>query len=303
MRRSFARLLLPVLVILPLAACPFGPSDDEPDPAAPEALIGVWQYTISGDVESTIEFRSGGTWTVVDADFAGERCVSESGTWSAADGVLSVVVEDRDGAAVSPESETVDYEISGSTLTTYYADGDSETWSRADVMKSCADYPWPVYQMTAVIDGVPYDFSSTPFFVEGELEAGIPAGSLYFGGWGDIPAGGGSACVSCRVLEFQLEATTGGAIVPGTYTAMVAGGEPLFVRALYRPAYPSSDVHYFSDDGAVEPTEWIGSMEVLTATATRFEAIFEFVMWDGRAAGPPYPSVTVTDGYVLFTYE
>lgn len=139
MGRHVARLPVLLAFAVSLAACPFGPSDS----GSPDALIGVWQYTIAGDVESTIEFRADGTWMVVDADLAWERCGSESGTWSASDAVLSVVVERRDGVSVPPESETVDYEISGSTLTTYYADGDSETWSRADVMKSCADYPWP----------------------------------------------------------------------------------------------------------------------------------------------------------------
>lgn len=299
MRHFSARLPLFVTLSLSLAACPFGPSDDEVPAGAPEALIGVWAYTIAGDIESTIEFRSDGTWTVVDADLAFERCETEDGTWSAADGVIDVLVQSRNGAPVS-ESETVDYEISGSTLTTYYADGDSETWTRTGVMKSCGDYAWPVYRMTAVIDGVEYAFDNSPFFVEGELEAGIAAGSLYFGGW-NVSDGDQTSCVTCRVLEFDLFNNSGGEIVPGTYAAMVTGGETLVGRAIYRPSYSGSDVSYVSDDAA-DPADWSGSMEVISATATRFEATFEFVLWDGRAT-PPLPSVTVTDGYILFTHE
>lgn len=78
---------------------------------------------------------------------------------------------------------------------------------------------------------------------------------------------------------------------------------PLFARAIYRPSCAGSDVHYVSDEAAVEPIEWSGYLEIMEASATRFEATFEFVLWDGRAEGPPYPSVTVTGGCLLFTYK
>ena len=52
----------------------------------------------------------------------------------------------------------------------------------------------------------------------------------------------------------------------------------LFARAIYRPSCAGSDVHYVSDEAAVEPIEWSGYLEIMEASATRFGATFEFVL-------------------------
>ena len=80
-----------------------------------------------------------------------------------------------------------------------------------------------------------------------------------------------------------------------------AGG--LTARALVRLNYPSTDEHYRTDEGdpATQPAS--GQVILSTVTPTLIEGTFEFVAYDGRSPGPPYPTLTVTNGFFRLSFD
>lgn len=285
-----------------LVGCPFGLGDEEL--TGRDAIIGVWRYTIAGDVQSTLRMLDDGTWIAVDADLALERCDNTTGTWEIGDGVIIAQNLTENGVAVSEPAEELPYSVSGDRLTLDHPGDDPEVYQRFDgPMVTCADYAWPRYTMTASVDGVQLDFSEIPFLPGGDLQQQLASSSMFLSAWAEVPQDETVACVTCKVLELELWTDQGGPIAPGVYTASYGNGEQLIGRATYREAYPSSDVHYRSDESDPGTQPWTGAITVTSASATLFEGTFEFVVYDGRATGPPYPAVSITDGFFRVTYD
>ncbi|MGB1778355.1 MAG: hypothetical protein ACPHQP_02255, partial [Longimicrobiales bacterium] len=86
-------------------ACPSSSTDDDPEPASPDALVGFWQYTIQGDVETTLRFSNDGTFRVLDVFVGAGRCETEGGGWEAADGVITYGVTEVNGDPASESGE------------------------------------------------------------------------------------------------------------------------------------------------------------------------------------------------------
>ncbi len=100
LRKPALSLVLPTLV-----ACPSSSTDDDPEPASPDALVGFWQYTIQGDVETTLRFSNDGTFRVLDVFVGAGRCETEGGGWEAADGVITYGVTEVNGEPASESGE------------------------------------------------------------------------------------------------------------------------------------------------------------------------------------------------------
>jgi hypothetical protein len=291
------RILLAVwLVTAGLWAC----SESDPADVEDGTVVGVWRTGSSGGVESTLEFRDDGIFRAIDAQFGTQRCLVSEGTWSQADNVLSIRHTLAEGMP-SSEEEEVPYTLSGSTLVTQPGLADEEVWSRFGSMVTCADYGWPDFAMAADVDGVSMDFSQNPPTLS--LEDAIRDGFLTVAGWSGAPGGETTACVTCQVLELEIFTELASPLVPGTYPmeSFAAGG--LTSRALLRVNYPSTDEHYRSDDGDPGTQPASGQVVLATVTAERIEGTFEFVAYDGRAMGPPYPLVTVTNGFFRLAFD
>ena len=281
---------LALLVALPvLAACPLTTSsDDDPDPASPDALVGFWQYTIPGDVESTIYFGGDGTIQVLDAEFGDQSCDAVSGTWTAADGVISYSVLESDG---STSTGTTTYLIEGNTLTLSLGTDDEEVFTDFEgPMPTCADYGWPTLVVfEATLGGVVYDFTDPgPNPVE---ESGASIGAMAASGnltlRGRI---GGSAfpCPSCQELTVELmgEGPTL-TIVPGTYVGVgtVGPGDTGTALVTYTTSLvvTTDPSQRFTSDGLDSTGNEMGSV-VVTVTLVeedRIAGTVETVMWRG----------------------
>ena len=300
MRRRF--LLVPVLFLTLLGAgCPLG-TETEGDEASADALVGIWRVTVPQEYESTLELFANGTFEVIDAEFGSQTCSTESGVWGAEGGVISATVTLINGQAVS-ESEEVPYELSGNTLTLNYVGDEPEVLVRADAMPTCADYGWPSFVSSAVIDGVPFEANSNPPVVV--LQDAIDAGFLSISGWHD-PAGPDMGCPSgCGVLELEIFNELATPLTTGTYT--VDGFNPqggLFARGTVRVDYPVQDLSFVTDDGDGVAQPWVGSVTLTTVTPLLIEGVFEFTAYNGRSGTPPpLPSVSVTNGFFRLSFE
>lgn len=255
-------------------------------------------------MESTLEILAGGTWNVIDADFARENCSTASGSWEVGDGVIIVQNLTENGQPVSEPVEEVPYTIVGNTLTFVHVEDDLEVYERFDgPMPTCGDYAFPRYEMFATIDGVEYDFSDVPFFAEGELAAQLASGAVFFGGWAETPEKANLVlCVTCKVLELEFQDWGGPPIAPGTYTVpLLTGPTAQTARATYREAYPSTEVSYGSEVGDGVDPPWSGAITVTSASPTDFAGTFEFVLHNGGVA--PLPAVTVTNGSFRVWYD
>ena len=299
MHRSGARLLL-LVALTGAAACPFGIGDDDPANDSPEALIGVWQYTIPGEVESTLEFKTDGTWFVVDADLGGQTCRTAGGSWAVNEpGTLTAQNRTENGRPVSEPVDETPYTLRDGVLTLSYPGEETETWYRADTMARCADYGWPTFTMTGEIDGVPFASNTNPPVLA--IPEAIAGGSFLLSGWYD-PAGPDAGCPSgCTVLDLALT-NLEGPLVPGSYTVDYGNGAARFAVATLRPDYPVSDLQYVTDEGQLSAQPWTGSVTLTTVTDSEVEGTFDFVLYNGRAL-PPYPSVNVANGYFRLAYD
>jgi len=69
--------------------------------------VGIWQLTVPGDEEATVQLAAGGTLDLVEAEFGIERCIASSGTWSAEGGVLFITITTRNGKHSQGHGPTV----------------------------------------------------------------------------------------------------------------------------------------------------------------------------------------------------
>lgn len=292
--RTLIRGSAALAVVLVLGACTEnGPTDPN------GSITGVWRSGVPGDTEATLELGSDGTFRVLDAFFGLQQCSVASGTWTQTETQLQVRTTERDGVSVV-EDEDVPYTLSGGTLVTQPGTADEEVWARFGSMPTCADYGWPSFAMGAEVDGVSYDFSDNPPSVV--LEDAIAAGFLTVTGW-DTPDGISTNCVTCRVLELEIFTELASPLVPGTYPIESFGAGGLRSGGLVRLDYPSTDQHYRTDEGDPGTQPASGQVILTTVTAERIEGTFEFVAYDGRAVGPPYPTLTVTNGYFRLSFD
>lgn len=292
-----ARLLLIAgIVTVGPTAC----TESDPTDVDDGSVVGVWRTGVAGDVESTLQFRDDGAFRVIDAEFGTQRCLVSEGTYSQGESVLSIRYTLDEGMPSSAEEE-VPYTLSGSTLVTQPGSADEEVWSAFGSMATCADYGWPDFAMAADVDGVSVDFSQNPPTLS--LEDAIRDGALTVSGWSGAPGGETTSCVTCQVLELEISTQLASPLVPGTYPmeAFSAGG--LASRALLRVNYPSTDEHYRSDEGEPATQPASGQVVLSTVSAERIEGTFEFIAYDGRAMGPPYPLVTVTNGFFRLAFD
>lgn len=282
---------LALLLVLPaLVACPLSSTDDDPDPASPDALVGFWQYTIQGDVETTLRFSNDGTFRVLDAFVGAGRCDTEGGWWEAAEGVITYGVTEVNGEPAS-ESGTVPYAISGNTLTLDPGNADEEVFGRADgPMPTCGDYGFPsLVVFEATIGGVFYDFTDPGPNPVNEL--GMSLGALAQTGALDLTGRiGGSAypCPSCQTLQMTLlGGGSSGTIVPGTYVrgGTVGPGDAGDALIVYTTSVAvqvdPSQVFWSGLDAVTGSQEGSVTVTVTVVEENRIAGTFETTMWSG----------------------
>ena len=282
---------LALLLTLPvLAACPLSTTDDDPEPSSPDALVGVWQGTIPGEVQLTIRFGGDGILQVVDAFLDEERCVTQNGYWTAADGVITYGITEENGQP-STETGTVPYAISGNTLTINAATPDEEVLSRfGGPMPVCGDYGWPsLVAFEAILGGVSLDFTRPgPNPVEA---TGMSIGAIAEAGNIELRGRiGGSAypCPDCEELQIVLNGTGPTAeIVPGTYVRVgTAGpgdaGDALVVYSGTVIPTPDPSQVFWSDGSDASGNEQ-GSVTVIVTVVeeSRIAGSFDVVLWNG----------------------
>ena len=137
------------------------------------------------------------------------------------------------------------------------------------------------------------------------LQDAIEAGFLSVAGWHD-PAGPDMGCPSgCVVVELDIFNELATPLTTGTYTVdgfSAQGG--LFARGTVRFDYPVQELSFVTDDGDGVAQPWIGSVTLTTVTPLLIEGVFEFTALNGRAPGPPpYPSISVTNGFFRLAFE
>ena len=206
-----------LLILSALAGCPFSSTDD-PSPDSPEALFGIWQGLVEGNVETTLRFLDDGSLEVLDAFIDETRCRTASGWWEVADGGFSYSVTFPAGGG---DQGSGVYQISGNTLTLEYANGETEVLTRFDgPMPICADYGWPTLQVFDVeVDGVPFDLTNPgpdPLLgLDISLSDIIASGDLWVVA-SDVGLGDGD-CTNCRAMSIHIQSSTG-PLTLGTYT-------------------------------------------------------------------------------------
>ena len=281
-----------------LAAC----SGSDPAQPGPEdvSVVGVWQSSEAGQDETTVQFLAGGGFGRVSADFPARRCVLQAGTWSETEGVLDIQITEADGESVS-QSLRVPYQLDGASLTLEWSTGQPETFSTFGELPACASYGWPDFTLLAEVDGVPLDFGADPPTVL--LEDAVADGKLQFEGRSE-PEGAADGCPGCDVLGIELFTELASPLVPGEYPMEVFGPSGLYARAFLHMDVSTTDVVYRSGDGDPATQPPAGRVVLTSVGPDLVEGTFEFTLFDGGgAAGPPYPSVTVTNGYFRLSFE
>ena len=296
-----ARLLVTLGVLLGATACE--KIDTGPDPDSTEALYGFWRHTGVGVLERTIEFFPDGTLFQVEANWRENTCGSAAGMWSVdAPGVLTIQYTARDGAPVSEAALALPYFIDSSRLgITFPTSFGPEMHAQLQAtMPTCADYGWMSMLMSADVDGATTDFSWTGFY-DVDLESGVGTGFLPIIGYYDPNAvASGPLCGTCDVLNIDLFHELGVALTLGDYPVETFG--PTGLRAETQYLSPGSSTNYGSNDSDPNSQPWSGQAQVTRLTSELIEGSFEFILYDATGAGPPYPSVTITNGSFRLTF-
>jgi hypothetical protein len=299
--RFALRLLALSLVTLGMTVCAESATDPDSQPA--ESLIGIWTSTVPDVSEISFEFEDGQEFTAVYADYVNRRCTSESGVWSVADGSLTLQVATRNGQLVSGSVESVSYERSGNTLTIASPLESAGTYGPASSMPICADYGWMNMVMSAEIDGVATDFSTSGLFVI-DLGSSIASGFVSLSGYYD-PDGVGfdPTCATCQLLNIDVYHELGAALEPGTYPVETFGPTGNRAVAQYTPSFGNPTGTLGTNDSDPNTQPWSGQVLVTTMTPDLAEGTFEFVVFDTTGSGPPYPSVTITNGSFRLAFD
>ena len=294
-------LLITLLAVLGVAAC--AETTTAPVLAEPEELIGIWRSTVPGVSETTFEFEDGQAFNAVYADYVDRQCTTESGSWSVTGGVLTLNVTQRNGQLVSSSPESVAYERSGNIVTISAPAASEGTYGRASSLPICADYGWMSMVMFAEIDGVLTDLSWRGLF-EPNLGSGLSDGFVSIAGYHD-PDGAGldPTCATCALLTIDLFHELGVALTPGTYPVETFGPTGLRSEAQYRPSYANTSTSFGTNDSDPTLQPWSGQVLVTTMNEFVAEGNFEFALYDATGTGPPYPSVTITNGSFRLSFD
>lgn len=299
-RRFVSCLVVSSGLVLVAAGC--SDSSAGTGPVSSESLIGIWQSTVPDVSEVSFEFEDGQEFTAVHADYVNRRCTSESGVWSVSDGTLTLQITTRNGQLVSGFVESLSYGRSGSTLTVAPPSESAGTYGLVSSMPICADYGWMNMVMSAEIDGVMTDFSTSGLFII-NLGASLSSGFVSLTGYSD-PDGRGfePTCATCQLLNIDVYHELGAALEPGTYPVETFGPTGNRAEAQYTPSFANpSQLGTNDSDPTTQP--WVGQVLVTTMTSELAEGTFEFVVYDATGSGPPYPSVTVTNGSFRLAFD
>ena len=109
-------------------------------------------------------------------------------------------------------------------------------------------------------------------------------------------------CATCQVLTLDLFHELGAALTTGTYPVETFGETGLRSEGTYVPDLAAFAQFGTNDsDPATQP--WSGQVLITEMTAEAAAGSFEFVVYDEGGAGPPYPSVTVTNGSFRLSFD
>ena len=295
------RLLIALLAVLGVAGCAEATTD--PVLAEPEGLIGIWRSTVPGISETTFRFEDSQAFTAVYADYVDRQCTTESGSWSVASGVLTLNVTQRNGQLISSSPESVAYERSGNVVTISTPAVAEGTYSPASSLPICADYGWMNMVMFAEIDGVFTDLSWRGLF-EVNLGSGLVDGFVSITGYYDPEDSGlDPTCATCALLTIDLFHELGVALTPGTYPVETFGPTGLRSEAQYWPSYANTSTSFGTNDSDPILQPWSGQVLVTSVNEFVAEGNFELVLYDVTGTGPPYPSVTVTNGSFRLSFD
>jgi len=259
--RTAPRALLAALLVAGLGVV--GCSDDDDGGGSQtSSLVGIWQHTVTGDWQGTMQLAANGDLDAVVADYEVEECDEFGGGWSADADSLTTTI--------AGNVSTVAWSRSGSTLTiTDPEDGSTTVYASVAALPSCDDYGWGSAglwngTLTATVDGSAVNFGT---FLYAEVEGGLTAFGGHDGG------------------QRQVQLTILGA-APGSY-ALGGGNMGVFVPDTNNPTVVMTTIT------GIAP----GTVELTTVSATRIVGSFSFTAINSSTL----ETVTVTDGVVDIT--
>jgi hypothetical protein len=241
----------------------FGP------PGQADSPVGIWQRTVTGVEQETVQFLSGGGCNLVHANYQLESCVQSSGTWSLVGDSLRL---DLEGGP-----STYAWSVQGNVLSVWDgAHPTPRTYLPANSLPACADYGFGGNEtgwtgtLSATVDGVPTDFSEVL--------------------WLETIAGG-DAWVIGNAGDWQLQFYVATA-APGSYPAnpSSSAGMGRFVPDTSVPNYD------YSNPAGEYNTNFAGaggSITVTAASPTSLAGTFFFEVRNGAG-----DTVTISEGVV-----
>ena len=259
---------------------------------APLDPAGVWQSTVDGVSETTLDFSADGSFERFSVAFSSETCTRESGTWRVDGARLSIGLDMRDGTPISV-TESYDGAVEGGVLS-LDAWGLAASFRSVSRMVDCVTYGWGAWtgRVAANVDGVDRTFDDL------EVDLDVDAGTLRLTGhWRPCPA-----CPR-EVPELILElGGSPGALEPATYSVQNAAGAQRTLFGFYHPDPGNPDFEGFSTERLSPPGEF-----VLVAIADeRISGTFSFrgnPRSDGDVAPDGRTFTLLTEGVVDLAYR
>ena len=254
--QSWGALVLAAATVGCGTEAPTEPTPSDPDPT------GIWRALEAGVRDTYLSLDENGTFQRVVADLAGSSCLSSSGSWTEANGSLSLMLTREDNDPVS-RNESFTLTVEGASLTLTGTSG-TTAYSTTSSMVSCVDFGFGAWEGTveAEVDGVPTTFTDLTVHVDidaGELEIEASMATC-------------SGCASEPTRLVLRVATGSGPLSGDSYTVQNVPGATNTLYGLYHPEPASTSFSGFDTTRLSPP----GSLTLSTAAPEEVVGSFAF---------------------------